>query len=258
MKIYNNKKWFTLIELFVWIAIMWVVLSFWYNAWYKFYKNVLDKSMAERIKYKINQVITSNDVWRWIEINRIKANNLVFRNNTNIIDNYYYTEVFKVDPVSLIKSPFPTTQFYGMQRVKFPDWIKFTFPTIIEWKQLLSVPSENTQRLIIQRIKPNNKLMVFDWSDNYFQIINSNNMNSFKSDTTFLKWLKELYQWNPIDDNNYYDIKKGSIPTEFQNVEISVYYKKKEIGRIITDSKKRKLIYISHFDDTANIQWLTD
>ena len=246
----KNNKWFTLIEMIFSILILWVILTFGYTSWYKFLNNVENRNMTEKIKFQIEQVINANDVWRWISRNRIKKNTLIFRNNTNFIDNYYYNEIFKIDPVTMVKDSNPTQQFYWMQRITFPKDLEFRFPTTIEGKTILTVPSEWTQRLIVQRIMPKNKLKVFDWNDNNFQVINPNDLKPFEVEDIFLKWPKTLYQWKPLEDNiTYYDIIKGTLPEDLLNPEIGVYFHDKKVGRIVIDTKKRKLVYISYFDD---------
>jgi len=251
----KNKRWFSLIEIVLSIAIAWVILSLWYNSWYKFLQNINKRATTEDVKTKINEVISANYVWRWLKDKRIKRHALVFRNNTNIIDNYYYTEVYKIDPITMIKSPLPTIEFAALERIEFPKEIVFKFNTDIEGYHLPVVPSENTERLVIQRTMPSNELMVFDGSDSNFQVIDPDDIHLLGETDLFIRWKKKLYGWDPIDETHYYWIVPWVIPKNFINPQIDVYYRKEKIWRIIVDTNKRKLIYTAYTDE---IDWIEE
>lgn len=240
----NNKKAMTLVEMMFVVLISSVILVFWFNSGYRFYQNIEEKTISNQVRDKINDVITANDVWRWIEKIRIKTNTLIFRNNSNFIENYYYTEVYEIDPITQIRSSIPKIEFYWMEEVVFPDQVSFSYPNQIQWVPLtLDIWTEQSY-LWIRRIMPNNDIIWFDANPIYFQYIPNVAKRTFRSDFTFWKWFKTLIMGDEVDEVNYYDILNTSIPPEFLNIEIQVLFRWKHIWDIVLDKELKRLNYV--------------
>jgi len=226
------------------VLIAWVILTTWFVSWYKFFLNVQEKSISNSIRDKINENITANDVWRWITTNRIKYNILLFRNWENFVDNYYYTEVYTLDPITSVISSIPTPQFYWKERIEFPDQVDFIITSPIEWTNLLVDTETNDFILWIKRELPNSTISAFDANITNFQRIPEIREQTFRSDFTYWKWYKDLVIGEAIDDVTYYDIVKWQTPVMFNNIQIRVEYKWKYIGDIVMDTVINKFVYV--------------
>jgi len=240
-----NKKWFSILELIIVVLISTTVMVFWFRDAFNFYQNVANKYQETVITNEINEVINANPVWRWINRSRIKENVLIFRNWFNYIDNYYYTEVFKTDPITWETSSLPTPEFYWYETIEFPETVSFEIDDTIEWTTLINEPNDNTHRLWIKRIMPKNDLDIFDASEWYFQTVPDLDKQFFRDDFTFWKGSKLLSKWvDTIDDTNYYDVRKWVSLPKFTKVNIRVIYKQKHIWNIVIDTLKKKFVYV--------------
>lgn len=245
-----NKKWLTLLEIAAWLIIISMLLWTWYSQGMKFLNIMQKRSISDSISYVINDNINANSVWRWIERERIKKNILLIRDWENYIENYYYNETYRLDPVTLERSPTPITEFYWLERIDFPSGVEFKIPEEIEWYTLQEHDTEGWKSLIIRRTLPDNDLFVTDWYNENFQRLPVIDRNSFRNDYRVWKGYKELYNGETISDTVYYDLLRWSVPVELNNLYINIYYNLEKIGIIEINSE---INYIEYRETWNNI-----
>jgi hypothetical protein len=238
-----NNKWFSLIELWITLAIMWVIATSALSV-FQFYQKVIEKTKSETISRIVNETLFSSSVWRWFDTKRVKSNVLLFRNNSDYIDNYYYTEVYKINDVTWIQDSNPTIEFLWFQRIQLPPEVNIQFNNSINWVTLTTDITDNTQILWIRYNLPQGDISIFDASGIYFQRVLPEDSVLLDETNTFWKWIKSLYRWRNIDNTYYYDVIKWTTLSFINNAEIKFSINQKDLWKINVSQETQEFRYV--------------